>query len=48
MIGFLKTHPFWTLLIILAVFALIQLLFTFGGSGSGGLDVGPITPERGP
>jgi len=40
--GFLKTHPFWTLLI----FALMLGVFTYFlfvlGHGSGGMDLGPI------
>ena len=42
MIGFIKTHPFWTLLI--ASLALNLLLFVIfggiGGSGSGGMQLG--------
>lgn len=44
-IRLVKAHPFWTLLIAFAVLALVQFLFAFAGSGSGGLDTGPITTE---
>ena len=52
MIGFLKTHPFWTLLIAFAVVSLLSFVL-FGGTnatghGTGGLEIGPITTEPGP
>jgi len=45
--NWVKTHPFWTLLIAVLVVALFQyLLFMAGGHGHGGFDVGPITPGK--
>ncbi len=37
-LNWIRGHPFWTLLILLALFVLFQFLLSFGGSGSGGLD----------
>ena len=43
MVAFLKTHPFWTLLIFLVLFAVLTyLVFIVPGHGSGGMDLGPI------
>ena len=45
--SFVKGHPFWTLLIVAVVLALLDfLLFGVGGHGTGGLDLGPIQPDK--
>jgi hypothetical protein len=41
---FLKAHPFWTLLIAAVVFAVLS--YVLFGHGSGGMDLGPITPDH--
>jgi hypothetical protein len=40
--GFLKTHPFWTLLIFVLVLTAITYPLIALGHGSGGMDLGPI------
>jgi hypothetical protein len=45
--SWIKAHPLWTLVIVLVAFSLIEVPFVFLGSGSGGLDVGPISPDSG-
>jgi hypothetical protein len=47
-IGFLKTHPFWSLLIFFFALSLLSYVLFVPGHGSGGLDTGPITTEPGP
>ena len=43
----IKTHPFWMLLIVLLVILMLQLVFIFApGHGSGGMDVGPIQQDE--
>ena len=45
--NWVKTHPFWTLLIAVLVVSLLQyLLFIAGGRGNGGVHLGPITPGK--
>jgi hypothetical protein len=46
LIGFLKTHPFWTLLIVVLVIGLVQLVLFVPGHGSGGMDLGPIQQDK--
>jgi hypothetical protein len=42
MVGFLKTHPFWTLLILVILLTAITYSLFVPGHGSGGMDLGPI------
>ena len=44
--SFLKTHPFWALLIAGLVLAVLTFVLFVQGHGSGGMDLGPITPDR--
>jgi hypothetical protein len=44
--SFLKTHPFWTLLILVLVFGVLTYVLFVPGHGSGGLDLGPIQPNK--
>jgi hypothetical protein len=43
---FLKAHPFWTLFIVAVVFAVLSYLLFVPGHGSGGMELGPITPDH--
>ncbi len=40
--SFLKTHPFWTLLIFVVLFAVVTYVVFVPGHSSGGMDLGPI------
>jgi hypothetical protein len=42
MVGFLRTHPFWTLLIFVVLLTAITYALFVPGHGSGGMDLGPI------
>jgi hypothetical protein len=46
--SWIRAHPFWTLVILVLVIVLLQyvLFIAPGGHGSGGLDVGPIQPDK--
>jgi hypothetical protein len=45
-VGFIRSHPFWTLLVAVLLFAVLSYLVFGLGHGSGGLDVGPIQPDK--
>jgi hypothetical protein len=44
--SFIKTHPFWALLVAGLVLAVLSFVLFVPGHGSGGMDLGPITPDR--
>jgi hypothetical protein len=45
-VSFIKSHPFWTLLIGVLVLSVLSYVAFGFGHGSGGFDVGPIQPDR--
>jgi len=45
-VSFLRSHPFWALLILTLVLAVLSYLVFVPGHGSGGMNLGPIQPDN--
>jgi hypothetical protein len=45
-VSFLRSHPFWTLLILVLVLSVLSYVVFVPGHSSGGLDLGPIQPDK--
>jgi len=47
-IGLVRAHPFWTLLIAFVALSVLSFVLFggIGGSGSGGMDLGPIQQSK--
>jgi hypothetical protein len=45
-VSFIRSHPFWTLLIAALMLSVLSYLVFVPGHGSGGLELGPIQPHK--
>jgi hypothetical protein len=46
LVSFIRSHPFWTLLIVTLVLMALSYVLFVPGHGSGGMDLGPIQPDK--
>jgi hypothetical protein len=46
MSGFVRAHPFWTLLLVVLVLSAISYPLFVLGHGSGGMDFGPVQQNK--
>jgi hypothetical protein len=45
-VSFIRSHPFWTLLLVTLVLMALSYVLFVPGHGSGGMDLGPIQPDK--
>jgi len=45
-VSWIRSHPFWTLLIAVLIFSVLTYVLFVPGHGSGGMNLGPIQPEK--